>query len=478
MAERRARGHISLRARIVVWYALILALTIATIGSLLYVQTRRSLYEGVDRSLQAAMAEAAANIETDNSHIAFRSRDDVDVVVREAGAPFAVRVLASDGRLADGAGDFKTGPLWPRPAAGFENTTGRDGRWRVLTSPLLSKEGSVVGWLQAAEPTQYISDALRGFRAQLLLMVPLLLIFGAAGGILLVRQALRPIASVIETADSISSSDLGRRIAYSGPAGELSRLASTFDRMLDRLQAGFEAERRLTADVSHELRTPLTAIKGQIDVALGRPRSTDEYRAVLTSLATQTDRIVRLTNDLLLLSNLERTRELRMDEVNLGDLINATVDHLRPLAAQRTIVIDSAAVGEDLCVLGDFDQLMRLAYNLLDNAVKYTPPEGDIAVAAARTSEEKVRLTISNSGPGIAVEHLDRIFDPFYRVSSDRNRTNGGAGLGLAIAREIVRAHGGSLEAASGDGRTSFTVILPHARRDGSGNYTARPEVK
>jgi heavy metal sensor kinase len=478
VAERLARVHPTLRARIVLWYALILALTIATIGSLLYVQTRLSLYEGVDRSLQAAIAEAAANIETDNSRLAFRSRDDVDVVVREAGAPFAVRILASDGRLADGGGDFKRGPLWPRPSAGFENTTGRDGRWRVLTSPLMSKGGSVVGWLQVAEPTQYISDALRGFRAQLLLMVPLLLVFGGAGGILLVRQALKPIASVIETADSISSSDLSRRIAYAGPADELSRLASTFDRMLDRLQEGFDAERRLTADVSHELRTPLAAIKGQIDVALGRPRSADEYRAVLASLAAQTDRIVRLTNDLLLLSKLERARAQSMDEVNLSDLIDATVDHLRPLAAQRSIVIDSSDLAEDLHVLGDFDQLMRLAYNLLDNAVKYTPRGGDIAVAAACPAGEEARLTISNSGPGIAAEHLDRIFDPFYRVSSDRNRTSGGAGLGLAIAREIVRAHGGSLQAASGDGRTSFTVILPRTRRHGSGNYTAPTEVK
>ena len=445
------------------WYLLILALTAGLIGSLLYFQLRHSLYEGVDQSLQAATFQAGANIERERAPLTFHSKRDVDFFVESKGRRnFAVRLLSMNGKLLDGDGAYLLGPDWPAPRDGFTDTKGRGGSWRVLGSRVVSRSGAIIGWLQVAEATEYIGDALKRFGARALLEIPFLLLLAAAGGLLLVRQGLKPVNAMIATAKNISSSDLDRRIAYEGPRDELSHLAQTFNRMLDRLKDGFEVERRFTADVSHELRTPLSAIKGQLDVAMSRERSPGEYQEVLSALARQTDRLIRLTNDLLFLAVIEHAEEPRTERVNLGDLVEATLDHLKPLADAKPVSIEMDGIGQNHYVRGNFDQLMRLVYNLLDNAVKYTPAGGHIEVGVDEGHSGEVRLEVANTGPGIAAYHLPRIFDRFYRVADDRNRSSGGSGLGLALAHEIARAHGGNISAESIAGeRTVFVVNLP-----------------
>ena len=440
------------------------------VGSIFTVVLDRSLFASVDHSLQAALSQAVGTIEAEPGGPVFRSRGDVDLVVQNRGRDnFALRLLSATGRVVDGVGAYKNGPQWPDRTQGFSTVDGQGGSWRVLTEPILAKEEPGLGWIQLAEPIRYVTVVTSRLRTYLLLAIPLMLLLAGAGGILLVHEALKPISKVIATAQSFGSNDLTGRIAYDGAEDELAQLSRTIDRMLDRIEEGFEHERRFTADASHELRTPLTAIKGQIDVALSRDRSNEEYREVLSSLRTESDRLIRLTNDLLLLSRLGLSgRPPAWTPINLCDLALATLDQMSPLAEAKGIVVETNIPSRPLEVLGDFDQLVRLLLNLLDNAVKYTPEGGTIRVEATSRSSELASVRVSNSGPGFSPGDEARVFDRFYRINQDRSRDRGGSGLGLAIAREIVRSHGGSIEASSRAGEmTAFTVKLPLVKSDG-----------
>ena len=197
------------------------------------------------------------------------------------------------------------------------------------------------------------------------------------GGLFLAGRALSPIDQMATAAEQITGSDLSGRMGPQGSA-ELARLAASFDRMIARLDQAFQRERRFVSDVSHELRTPLTALRGRIEVTLTRPRSLPEYEYTLRTLETEVARLTRLSEDLLLLARLDRgTVVPRRERVDLGALLTAVCDQIRPLAADRGQVLE-ADVQADLVLTGDPDQLIRFFFNLLDNAVKYTDDDGRV----------------------------------------------------------------------------------------------------
>jgi signal transduction histidine kinase len=233
--------------------------------------------------------------------------------------------------------------------------------------------------------------------------------------------------------------------------------------MLNRLQSAFDRERRFTADAAHELRTPLTALKGRMGVTLSQPRQAAEYGESLQEMEHQVDRLIRLSSDLLFIARLDQGQvKRRQDPIGLDDLLAAVVEQLRPLAEAKAISLPEPDT-RGLTVPGDMDLMIRLFLNLLDNAIKFTPPGGRVWVEALRFGEQ-VTIAIRDTGPGIPAEHQAHLFERFYRVGGDRSRTDGqgGAGLGLAIAHEIARAQGGSLtvESTIGEG-TTFFVKLP-----------------
>jgi heavy metal sensor kinase len=277
---------------------------------------------------------------------------------------------------------------------------------------------------------------------------------------------LRPIDNITRTAQAITASDLGQRIQYQGPADEVGRLAKTFDTMLDRLQVAFVRERRFTADAAHELRTPLTALKGRVGVTLSRSRSPAAYQETLQEMEGQVDRLIRLSSDLLFMARLGQGQyHLQLEQIALAELLGAAIDLIRPLAEAKAIALNEN-IPDSQSLQGDFDLLMRLFVNLLDNAVKFTPENGRVSLQV-ETQANDVQITVGDTGPGIAVEHLSHLFERFYRAEGDRARRPddygpGGAGLGLAIANEITRFHGGQLLVESQPGQgTTFIVRLP-----------------
>jgi heavy metal sensor kinase len=455
-------GHRTLRMRLTAWYLLLLGLTLVLFSSYLYVRLEHSLLAQVDSALQLAASQAMVSLDDENGRLAFQNTENSLAVARRLDqAGFAVRLVAPDGTLWDSMGDAQSLPAWVPQGPGYVSVRGGEARWRIYSQPIQAPGGQSIGWLQVAQSLAPVQETLQNLRVQLALGVPLALLVAGWGGLFLANRALRPIDRITRTAQAIEGGEVSRRIDYQGPDDEVGRLATTFDRMLDRLQATIEREKRFSADASHELRTPLTALKGRIDVTLSQPRTTAEYESTLQEMGQEVNRLIRLGTDLLFLVRLDQGRLPRqLSNVELSHLLEAIVEQVHPLAQKKGLALE-AEIPIDISIRGDADHLIRLFLNLLDNAVRYTPRGGRVVVQATETDGE-VCVSVSDNGPGIAPEHLAHLFERFYRTEAARSRHAGGAGLGLAMAYEIARWHGGILTVRSEPGQgTTFTVRLP-----------------
>jgi heavy metal sensor kinase len=453
------------RLRLTAWYVLLLGLTLVLFSFYLHLRLEHSLAAQMDDALQVAASQALALVGEDQGHPAFATTDAAQTVIRRLiQAGFAGRLTAPDGTVWDGLGDAQHVPAGPPPVPGWTSVEVEGTDWRVYSQPLEAPDGRPIGWLQVARSLAPSEQASESLFVQIMLSLPLVVVLAAVVGYFLAGRALRPIDRITRTAQAMSAQDLTQRIEYEGPDDEVGRLARTFDQMLDRLQAAFERERRFTADASHELRTPLTVIKGRIDVTVSRPRTVQEYTHTLYDVARETNRLIRLTNDLLFLTRLgQRSPSMQLQPVDLRDLLSAIVDQVRPLAEAKALeLVEEVAPG--LRLTGDPDHLIRLFLNILDNAIKYTPAGGRVTMRAVEESTT-VRVTVRDTGPGIPPQHLPHLFERFYRVEADRSRETGGTGLGLAVAAEIARGHGGTLEVQSTVGQgTTCLIHLPRSQ--------------
>jgi heavy metal sensor kinase len=265
-----------------------------------------------------------------------------------------------------------------------------------------------------------------------------------------------------QSALRISAEDLSRRLERRGTQDEIDRLADTLNAMLARLQAAFGEMQRFTADAAHELRTPLTALRGGIEIALRAERSPDEYRRVLASSIEEVDQLIRLAEDLLLLSRSTVGLTTSRQPVDLESLCLEALELGMRLAKGKGVTVSMGATAPTV-VQGDAGALRRALLNLVDNAVKYTPAGGSVVISLER-AREHVALVVEDTGIGIDPADVERVFEPFVRLDAGRNRDTGGSGLGLAIARSIVVTHGGTLEVDSRPGGGSrFTIQLPAA---------------
>jgi signal transduction histidine kinase len=242
----------------------------------------------------------------------------------------------------------------------------------------------------------------------------------------------------------------------------LDDLGQGFNQMVDSLKQSDQAQNEFVANVAHELRTPLTVIKGTIetleDGAMDDVKGRDP---LLTSMQRETDRLIRLVNDLLVLTRADAGMlKLELKPLDLGDLVKQRCDHLALLATQRKVTFEIKA-DKTNCVIGDEDRLAQVLDNLLDNAIRFSP-DGAVVIVAIAQQGKDICCSVHDDGPGIPKKHLPFIFERFYRAESSRNRQSGGAGLGLAIARALVQAQGGniSVESLPGQG-TSFRFCLP-----------------
>jgi two-component system OmpR family sensor kinase len=279
------------------------------------------------------------------------------------------------------------------------------------------------------------------------------------------RLAFAPINRLTSIARRIEAGDLHERVPVPRSKDEVQGLALTFNEMIERLEKAFTRQRRFVADASHELRTPVAAIRSMTDVVLAQsgPVESEEYVSVLRDVNAEADRLGHLISDLLALARTDENQLLLERELVRLDLLVADVAATtEPLAAERGITIEVLAQ-QPVTVLGDEVRLIQVIMNLIDNANAYTNAGGKVTLEVV-VKYNNAYLMVRDTGIGIAKEHLDHIFERFYRVDPARSRAAGGTGLGLAITEWIVRAHGGRITVESEVGQgTTFTIVLPIA---------------
>ncbi|PYI51421.1 two-component sensor histidine kinase [Paenibacillus flagellatus] len=333
-----------------------------------------------------------------------------------------------------------------------------DMRGRLFGVAQLSMKTSLIMDVAVSQLIAFVSLSLLALLLGLLAFVPVL------------RRTLVPLSKIVRTVERIDAGNLDERFPAKQGQLELDRLAMSFNGMLERLEASFEAEkeakeqmRRFVADASHELRTPLTSIHGFLEVLLrGAANQPDQLHRALNSMYGESERINKLVRDLLLLAKLDQAPAFERKEGELDVLLQEMEPQLRLLAGGRDVAFRLAP--EARCMY-DADKMKQVVLNLFHNAVQHTDPESGRIEISVGIVPDGVELTVKDNGPGIPEEHLPRVFDRFYRSESSRTRKSGGAGLGLSITRSIVDLHGGTIRAESRAGEgAAFHVTLPAPR--------------
>lgn len=480
----------SVRARLALWHAATLGVLLIGFAAVAYAYTARSTLRRTDEYLRqsaGAFADALRDEREEVAGNADAARETVkeirfgtlQVTILDA----ALRPLAASPPLAATRGDEQGPPLdpaalaaellrSPRRAPSVFTLADDEGGYRVFAAPLVLAGEAMV--LAMAQPLHDRQEALEEARTVLLVSIPLVLLLAWAGGYLLARRSLAPVVAMSDQAARLGASNLDQALPVRNPRDELGRLALVFNGLLGRLSQAIEQQRQFMADASHELRTPVSILRGEADIALSaEERAPREYREALGVISHEARRLSRIVDDLFLLARADAGQQpLRPGELYLDELAGECVRAMRSLAADRGVGLSCHAEGE-LAYRGDEPLLHRLLLNLLDNALKYSRPGGEVRLDLARRDGGYVML-LTDAGPPIEGDAAEHIFERFYRVDRARSReadsATGGAGLGLPIARWVAEAHGGSLRLArsTADGN-EFEVFLPMAPASNSG---------
>jgi len=486
-------GALPIRARLALWYAGVLALFMVTFALSGYAFVRRGAVSALDETLveaSTAVGEAIALVIAQGHGVDDAVREvldqvyfrDLTVAILDRQRGMLVGTAAADTIPAADSGalapvvdvpvdsvhitDAALARALARAGArrgAYVTVDGERGPVRVFALPrTLGGRPLVIG---AAHSLRAQRRFLREVELALEAGVPVLLLLATAGGYLLARKSLGPVAVMTERAARIGAENLHERLPVARPTDELGRLAVVLNELLGRVAAAFEQQRQLIADASHELRTPVAILSSEAELALSRERSPDELRLALVAVLEEARRLHRVVEDLFLLARANAgERLLVIEELYVDDLAADCVQATYALAARKHVALDFE--GErDLPFRGDESLLRRVLLNLLDNAIKYTPSGGAVHVRTARVAGGYT-VSVSDTGIGVPAEARQRLFDRFYRASRAREAggTMQGAGLGLAIARWIAEAHAGRLElAATGEGGSTFILTLPAA---------------
>ncbi len=414
------------------------------------------------------VVEAVASSHADDP--AVRAMIEGSAVVAGPDLKLGLEVWDAQGRRRYAVGslqDFQVGLPEDLP-------TGEEGRAvRTLSFPSDEKYPYLVitrrlpdgGWVQGAIYLRRFVRNARGVRDIYFWTLPLAVIFTLLLGSWLVRGSLRPIASIARAARRISGTHLEERVPITGSGDELDELAKTLNEMMDRIRRSVERMQRFSANAAHELRTPLNALRSRLEVTLEQERTQDEYRKALAETADQVAALSESVHAMLRLAQSEAgLRPEHRVVTEVGALVREVVDFFEPLAAEQGLSLEFGRTAE-AALAGEPAWLHQCFANLVDNAIRYTPEGGTIRVDVDVEAGEEgraVSVRVTDTGIGIEAAEHERIFEPYHRVRATNGRTGTGAGLGLALAREIARAHGGDLAVESEPGRGStFRVRLP-----------------
>ena len=476
------RSPQSLRARLTLWYTLVLgAPLVAFAGASFFVLDRALLHRAdafLDETLGAFTTELASEQQEEPttaraiaaalSDVQFR---DVRLAVFDSLG--SARGVGHGGyeRAVTRCGIPSTSPASAPSCAGgsmrsrsvFTIAPG-ERAYRVSAQPAILSGGRYV--VAAAYPLHGNRETMEAVGTTYVIAIPLLLLIASVGGYFLASRSLSPVAAMSARAAEISSTNLNERLPVGQRRDELGALAVVVNGLLERLERAFAQQRRFMADASHELRTPVAVLRTEADVTLSRPnRTEDEYRESVSVMRDSARRLARIVDDLFLLARADAGHlPLRREPLYLEEIVDEAARTVRTLAQERGVRIELLPF-EDSPFNGDADLLGRVLLNLLDNAIKHSPTGGTVTLALTRHAHE-YHINVADEGSGIPVESQSQIFERFFRADKARLRdgreATSGAGLGLAIGRWIAEAHSGRLELVrSGGNGTEFRLALP-----------------
>jgi two-component system OmpR family sensor kinase len=457
--------------KMTLWYMFTFVVTTFIIFSFMYVRLKHHLIKEVDKFLEDESRVFASEISENRMNIKEAMIDyEQDALVRKS-YPVHAKVLDADGKVIVTSKSFaELAYLMDREKVGRIGTSskyfdtvkvpGRRTPFRVV-SFRVSIDGKMDYILQIGTRMSRTRKTLRNFRHNLLTAIPIVLFLGSIGGWFLARRSLSPIAHITETARRITASSLGERLKPRKTGDELDHLITTLNEMISRLEDSFKRISQFTADASHELRTPISSMRGEAELLLSKPRPIQEYQGVLANHIEKLDFIMRMINDLILLSKFDSNEAgLEMVQVKLNDLLVNLWELFRVLGDQKGVKFTLEDI-EEANVLGDRTRLQQLFTNLIDNAIKFTPSGGHVDLSLKRDGVF-ARVFVRDTGIGIPEEELEGIFERFYRVDKSRARESGGTGLGLSICQWIAKAHHGKIEVKTELGKgAEFIVSLP-----------------
>jgi len=457
----------TLRVRLTVWNTLVVLLIALVALLAVKVGARSALYREADAVLRGEVNEVA---------IALRDLyPNTDAVVDELRRKAAgheergwfTQLLTDEGRTLWKSDSCPPEvAAWPVAREKIENLV-QVGAYRFARRRI-TDPGDEPFHVRIGMATAFLDDDIDMLTRLLLPVAGGLSLLTPLVGYWLAVRATKPVAEILRTAQHLKPTRLGDRLEVVGTQDELDRLSATINRLLDQVAGHVERQQRFVADAAHELRGPLAAMRSSLEVAISQDRSADAYRDTLADVLEQARQLSKLSNDLLLLAESgDETREPPRARVDLAAIARQGVAMFAGAAEERDVGLTLAPGPAALHVAGDATQIRQVLGNLLDNAIRFTPSGGGVTVSIG-TDEDRHEavLAVADTGCGIDEEHLDRVFDRFYKA--DASRTHGetarGGGLGLAICRSIVERHGGSIRVTSQPGRgTTFTVQLPAA---------------
>ncbi len=449
----------NVRTRLTLWYVGMLSAVLAAYAASTLVFLRVSLREGLDRSLDGEFERVEdVLVEGADGSIRMGGHDEGDSLV-EVWSPEGALLFRSP----ELDGNTLGGPGRDMRAVEFASIQTRSGmHWRVLGHGRhLGGRALFIRVALSEEPARH---EWRELAVGLVLGLPLAVAIAGLGGHWLARRALAPIDGMARQAERLTAENLGERLPVENPDDELGHLARVFNGSLVRIEESFARLRRFTADVSHELRTPLTAIRSVGEVALGDRRTDGEYRETIGSILEEADRLTVMVDTLLSLSRADAGEvRLHPEPIDLAELAREVVTHLSVLAEEKGQRLGVEPAARPVVIEADRLVLRQALVNVVDNAIKYSPAGTTIRVVV-KEDPAAGRIEVIDEGPGIAAAHRERIFERFYRVDRGRSREQGGAGLGLSLAKWAVTAHGGRIEVESVEGRGStFRLSVPRA---------------
>ncbi len=462
----------SIKAKIIIFYLLVLFVTLSVLGGLLYFSLNRIVLGAVDDNLLSkahALTVLTSGDKEDRAEFMSSSGFTWDYSSPKAKSFYQIRRY--DGFTLEKSVSLKASEL---PYAGMAVRTtfktihvnGVPLRLVIFPAPA-KREPAVSGTqpegfiIQCAEDIQGQLNILERYRLVLFIAIIAIMIVSALGGVVISRKALAPVKDISETIDTISESNLAERINVAYIPKELRILASSFNHTVDRMENAFLRQKQFAADASHELRTPLSVILSQSEIALRKERASEEYRTALSAVMETAQKMSATVRKLLTLNRLLADKgALNHEMLDLGAIIEESARLLSPLAELKRVRLQMLRTAGQLPVQGDRAALLELFTNLLDNAIKFNVPEGKVQISVQK-EKEFILCEIKDTGIGIPDGEQEKVFDRFYRVDQSRSKEIEGSGLGLSICKEIIKLHGGKFEIKSRKGEgTSVSVYL------------------